>query len=148
MKGNDMITFKVETNWENGKPGMRARAGKHEIIMDEPKSNGGDDLGPNPLQYLLSSLGGCFMAMGRMVAGEMKLKIDSMRCRLEGDLNPDGLAEKDASVRPGYQEIRLSIQVVSSEPDDKLKTWLEKVEKRCPVKDCLVNPTPIKVSKG
>ncbi len=142
-----MLTFKVESNLDSSEHAIRTRAGKFEVIIDEPKAAGGSDLGPNPLQYLLSSLGGCFIAMGRMVAGEMGLKIDHMRCRVEGDLNPDGLAEKDPKVRPGFQEIRLEIEVKTAEPADKMQKWLEKVEKRCPVKDCLVSPTPVKVTK-
>lgn len=145
MKGTRMLTFKVESNWEAGKPGTRSRAGKHEIVIDEPVSAGGNDLGPNPMQYLLSSLGGCFIAMGRMVAGEMGLKIDHMRCRVEGDINPDGLAEKDPAVRPGLQEVRLAFDVKSAEPADKIAAWLKKVEKRCPVKDCLEHPVTVKV---
>ena len=140
-----MLTFKVEANWENGTPPIKIRAGKHEVIIDEPVSAGGTDAGPNPLQMLLSCLGGCFIAMGRVVAKEMNLKIDHVRCRVEGDVNPDGMMEKDPKVRPGLLEVRLSVQCKSSEPADKLKAWVAKVEKRCAVKDVIMNPTPIKV---
>lgn len=141
-----MITLRVETDWEEGKPGMHARAGMHKIVLDEAKANGGDDLGPNPMQYLLSSLGGCFIGMGRMVAEEMGLKIDHIRVRCEGDINRDGLLGKNPAVRPGCQEIRLAVTVKSTESAENLREWQEKVEARCPVKDCLLNPTPIAVS--
>lgn len=140
-----MVTMRAEIDWENGKPGMHARAGMHKIVIDEPAANGGDDLGPNPMQYLMSCLGGCFIAMGRMVAGEMDLTIDHLRCRVEGDLNRDGLLGKDPAVRAGCQEIRMTITAKTAEPEDKMKVWLEKVEARCPVKDCIENPTSIKV---
>lgn len=33
--------------------------GNHTLIADEPIDKGGKDLGPNPFEYLLSSLGTC-----------------------------------------------------------------------------------------
>lgn len=141
-----MWNFKVETHWE-GKPSIEARAGKHKFVLDEPESGGGTDLGPNQLQYLLASLGGCFTAMGRLVAKEMGLKLDSIDTKVEADLDPAGLLGKDPKVRPGFQEIRLQVQVKTGEPADKMATWLETTKKRCPVEDILAHPTPIKVTK-
>ncbi|MEX2430591.1 MAG: hypothetical protein WD645_01575 [Dehalococcoidia bacterium] len=34
-----------------------ASSDKHSIVVDEPSTNGGDDLGMNPYELLLSSLG-------------------------------------------------------------------------------------------
>lgn len=42
-------------NWRNG-----------QLIMDEPLSNGGKDLGPDPFSTLLASLAGCTLATLRM----------------------------------------------------------------------------------
>lgn len=142
-----MPVIKVETTLNCSEHVIRGSAGHFAILLDEPKSAGGTDQGASPLQYLLTSLGGCFIAMGRMVAGEMGLKLDSIRCAVEGEIDFAGLSEKDPNVRPGFKEIRLKLEVKSNEPADKIRLWEEKVEKRCPVKDCLVNPTPVKVSK-
>ena len=138
-----MLTMKVETNWENGTPGIHARAGMHKIVMDEAKANGGDDLGANPMQHLLSSLGGCFIGIGRMIAEEMRLELGRIRCRVEGDIDRDGLLGKDPNVRPGCQEIRIAVEVQTDEPAERVQAWLGKVEARCPVKDIILNPTPV-----
>lgn len=141
-----MVTISAETNWDESKVDMDARAGKHKMLIDEVPAAGGTDLGPGPIQYLLVGLGGCFMTLGRIVAGEMGLKIQHMRCRLEGDLDTDGMFAKDPAVRPGLQEIRLNIEVKTDEPADKMKSWLQQVESRCPIKDSLSRPVPFKVT--
>lgn len=140
-----MVTITAETNWDASKVDMDARGGRHQLTIDEVPAAGGTDLGPGPIQYLLMGLGGCFMTLGKIVAGEMGLKIQHMRCKLEGDLDTDGMFAKNPAVRPGLQEIRLGIEVKSDEPDAKLKAWLEQVEARCPIKDSLSRPVPIKV---
>lgn len=33
------------------------RAGRHQLIADEPAAEGGADAGPNPYEYLLAALG-------------------------------------------------------------------------------------------
>jgi putative redox protein len=47
--------YKCTVQWRNGK-----------FIVDEPESNGGKDLGPDPVTLLLSSLGSCTLATLRM----------------------------------------------------------------------------------
>ena len=42
-------------SWRNG-----------QLIMDEPESNGGKDLGPDPISALLASLASCTLATLRM----------------------------------------------------------------------------------
>jgi Predicted redox protein, regulator of disulfide bond formation len=138
------LTFKSDVTWEH-RPAMHARVGKHDVIMDEVAAAGGTDEGPNPLQYLLSSLGGCFIAMGRLVAQEMGLDIKSIRCQVEGDIDNDGLLAKNPAVRPGFLAIRMKLHADTAEDQARMAEWLKQVEARCPVKNCLSTPVPIEV---
>ena len=140
-----MLTIRADTEWVGGRPGTTVRAGKHHVMMDEPQSTGGDDLGPNPMQFLLAGIGGCLIGMGRLVARERNLSISRIRCRVEGDVNPDGMTAADPAVRPGCQEIRLILEVDSEESNETLRDWLETVERRCPVRDTVANATPVTV---
>jgi len=42
-----------------------SRIGKHALLIDQPPEAGGDDAGPNPLQYSLLFLGCCVLATPR-----------------------------------------------------------------------------------
>ena len=141
-----MITLRVEANWEKAKSASYVRAGKHQIVVDEPAATGGEDLGANPMQYLLSGVAGCFIGMGKIVAKEKGLQINNIRCRVECDINPDGMTGKDPSIRPGCQEIRMTIEVDSPESPDKLQDWAHTTEGRCPVRDTVAHGTTIKTT--
>jgi putative redox protein len=47
---------------------MTARAGRHELVSDEPLDAGGGDTGPTPKDLLLASLGACTIATMKMYA--------------------------------------------------------------------------------
>lgn len=139
-----MWKFQVETKWD-GKPAFEARAGKHKFYIDEPEAAGGTDLGPNQIQYLLASLGGCFMGAGRLIAQQMGLTIRGIDCRMSGEIDERNVMGQTTGGRPGFEKIMMSVKVDSDEPKEKLDKWLEQVEKRCPVNDIIQHPTPVKV---
>lgn len=47
---------------------MTVRAGRHELVSDEPLDAGGGDTGPTPKDLLLASLGACTIATMKMYA--------------------------------------------------------------------------------
>ena len=52
----------------SGKFTQTVLAGRHKLIADEPRSLGGDELGPGPYDYVLAGLGACTAMTVRMYA--------------------------------------------------------------------------------
>ncbi|OYR40829.1 osmotically inducible protein C [Halorubrum sp. Ib24] len=141
-------TFDAHTELEEGTR-VRAETRHFEFVIDEPESLGGTDAAPNPVEYLLGSLGGCLSIVGRVVADEMAIEIAELTVDLEGDLDPAKFQGADVDSRAGFQEVRASVQAElrsqDGDPvdDETREEWLARVEQRCPVSDNLGGETPI-----
>lgn len=114
--------------------------------IDEPEKLGGTNTGPNPVELLLGALAGCLNVLGHMVAKEMGFEIQEMRMRVEGNLDPLAYLGKKPDVRPGFMEIRVSMDVQSNATPDVLREWAKAVEARCPVSNNIEYATPISIS--
>jgi putative redox protein len=58
----------VKVQYEQGKLRHEIYIGKHHLIADETISDGGEDSGPSPFEYLASALGSCTSITLRMYA--------------------------------------------------------------------------------
>jgi uncharacterized OsmC-like protein len=116
------------------------------FVVDEPPALGGDDAGPNPVEYLLGALAGCLNVVGHLVADEMGVALDDLSVHIEGDLDPAAFQGADTDARAGYQEVRVELDLETDADADTLDEWLAAVEARCPVSDNLGAPTPLSLS--
>lgn len=138
-------TVSTSAKWQGG-TNTEIRIGPHVFQMDQPKEQGGTDLGPTPVQYFIASLAGCMSLVGRLVAAEMGFTFRSLEFITEGDIDPDGFSGKDASVKSGVQAIRMRIIADTDADEATLKRWLEVSKRRCPISDNLTAPLPTQFS--
>lgn len=119
-----------------GRPGELAvdvRAGRHELVSDEPASNGGRDAGPAPYELLLAALGSCTAITLRMYADRKGWLLPGSRVLLSYHLPGDGDVEH---IR---REIRVEGDLVEAQ-----RARLAEIAERTPVTRVLRRATEIR----
>jgi len=113
------------------------------LDVDEPEALGGTDRGPNPVELLLAALASCQEITYRLYADRLGIPIDGISVHLEGDIDLRGFTAASDAVRPGFTEIRGSVDIDSPAPLDDLHRLKAVVDRHCPVLDIIGRPTPV-----
>src|SRR5574344_59107 len=121
------LVFKVDAKSETPTR-VSANARQFSIVVDEPPTLGGEDLGANPVEYLLASYAGCLNVMAHLVAREQGLKLNKLSIHVSGNLNPDKLFGKPSEDRAGFKHIEVQIVPETDAPEELVNQWLEEVE--------------------
>lgn len=110
--------YLVNISWRNGT-----------LLMDEPESIGGNDLGPDPFTTLLASLAGCTLSTLRMYIDRKGWDIPEINISLNlaQENNPD-------LVTTITKEITFSKEI-----DEETKNRLLIIAEKCPVSKILKN---------
>ena len=103
-------------SWRNG-----------QLIMDEPESNGGKDLGPDPFSALLASLAGCTLATLRMYIDRKGWNIPEINISVNATQELDGEFETIFS-----RQISFSTNITTEQ-----KERLLLIADKCPVSKIL-----------
>lgn len=125
---------------------ITVESGNHVIRMDQPKNAAGQDLGPTPLEIILAAVAGCFGTIGRFLAHQRKFELRGMQFEIEADYDPDGLLGRRDDVRPGFQALRVKVEIDADLSREEKQAVLEEIERRCPLADNLVNGTRLESS--
>jgi uncharacterized OsmC-like protein len=120
-----------------------ARAGRHDFIVDEPPSLGGEDAGPTPVEYALGSLIGCQVVVYRFWAERLGIALDDVSITAEGDLDVRGFFGLAEGVRSGFTQIRFDVTLTGPETPERYEELRAAVDSHCPVLDLFTNPTPV-----
>ena len=136
-------TVKVESKLDS-KFKIISTLGKHTVVVDQPAATGGGDAGPTSLEYLLVSMAGCIGSIGRIIAMQKKIALNSMTISVEGELDLDGLLGKGAPI--GFSEIRVAVDIDADMTAEEKTAFVHDVDARCPVSWNLLNVSKVTVS--
>ena len=115
------------------------------FIADEPRGLGGTNRGMNPMETILCALGACQCMTARFFAMLLKIDLTEYHVDVEGDIDARGFLNADSGIRPGFQEIRLTVRMKANVPEEKIAELLAMVESRCPVGETVLHGAPVVV---
>lgn len=104
----------------------------HSLVADEPKSVGGDDLGPTPYDYLLAGLGSCTSMTLQMYAGRKEWPLAEARVRLKHRRMHAKDCETCTDEDPRLDIIDREVELIGP-LDAEQRARLLEIADRCPV---------------
>lgn len=114
-----------------------------EFKFDEPQALGGADQDPNPVEYVLASLGACQAIVYRALASLKGIKLDNVIVNTKGHLDLNGFLGLDKDARPGFSKVEFETTIVSDESTETIEKLATQVETLCPVLDIIANPVEV-----
>lgn len=116
---------------------------RYEMDVDEPQILAGEDLSPDPVEYLLNALGSCLTTSLVYHAALQDIKIEELEADVEGDIDLQGFLGISDKVRRGYKNIRVNFKVKTDAENMKK---LQALSEYSPVFDAVAHETPISIS--
>jgi uncharacterized OsmC-like protein len=145
-------TLKVRSSWQRGTKAV-VEVGEHQVqgarvtprtrrfivTNDAPPGLGGADTGPAAVEVMLAAVAGCLTSGIAANAALFDVPIEGLDVDLDADLDLRGVFGHDKTVRNGISEIRYTVTIRSSAPEDKVRRCKETIDRKSPVLDTLVN---------
>lgn len=113
---------------------VESEARGHKLVIDEPKTSGGTDLGMTPVEITLSGIGSCLAITARTHSRKFKVDLQEFYVDVEADIDSEGsLGLSD--VRPGFLKVRITYHIKTDADQATVKDFLAYVEAHCPISD-------------
>ena len=119
--------------------GMRfdAQTHSHTIIVDQPKSDGGQDAGPTPPELFVASLGTCIGVYALWFCQKRKIPYEGMKIAINWSKSTTPPARIDL--------IEAKIELPQGCPEEHKKHFIESVEK-CLVHNSIMQAPEIEIT--
>ena len=114
----------------------------------EPPALLGNNEGANPVEFLLHAAAGCLTTTFILQASARGISISEMSTELDGDIDLRGLLDLDASVPPGYKEIRIKMNVKADCSDREIEDLIDYAKKHSPVLNTISRPVQVTVKRA
>jgi uncharacterized OsmC-like protein len=113
--------------------------------LDEPPVLLGNNLGTNPVEYLLAALSGCLTTSLVAHASAKGIKIKGVQSRYEGDIDLRGFLGLSEDVPVGYKNIRVYFKVDADVSDQQKEEMVRMAQKYSPVFNTITKSAPVSV---
>ena len=114
------------------------------VDADEPPVLLGENRAPNAGEYVLHALAACLTGTIAYHAAARGIALDGLETTIHGDLDLHGFLGLDSNVRPGYEQIQVTIKVTGDFDDNQLAE-LASLTRYSPVRDIISNPVPVAI---
>jgi uncharacterized OsmC-like protein len=125
----------------------RSRTEDFEFTNGEPPVLLGDNEGANPVEFLLHALAGCVTTTTVLHAAARGIRIERLATELSGNIDLQGLLGLDDSVSPGYESIRIRMDIEADCTDEELDALIGFAEKHSPVCNTVCRPVPVTIER-
>lgn len=125
-----------------------SRAKPFVFTNGEPPVLLGDNEGANPVEYLLHALAGCVTTTLVLHATARGIPVRRIETRMKGDMDLQGLLDLKEGVFPGYEKIRMEMDIDADCSDEALDALLAFTQAHSPVCNTVCRPVPVEVVRA
>jgi len=111
---------------------------------DEPPVLLGQNLAPNAGEWVLHALASCLTGTIVYHAAARGIVLDGLECAVDGDVDLQGFLGLDGNVRPGFEQIRVTLTATGDFDDDQFAE-LVSLTRYSPIRDTVSNPVPVAI---
>ncbi len=115
------------------------------IESDHPKVFAAEDRAVTPTEIVLSALASCLTGGVASVAQHRGIQLNSVRTKVEGDIDVRGILGMDPDIRNGFSSIRVTFDIDADASHEDVEALIAQSQKRSAVFDILTNPTNVVV---
>ncbi len=145
---NEGITpFHANLKWQDGINCQVKIRDFAPMTVDEPFELGGKNLGPNPVEYLISGVVACFSIVVLIKSNLDGVKINSLETELDTNLDLGAMVGAVIGGRHGIGDVTIILHIDADAPKSKLEEIADYALKNSPSLNSLNIPIRIIVDK-
>lgn len=114
------------------------------LVVDVGKALGGDDHGPNPSMILRTAMSTCVAIGIKQWGARADVSIDHVEVAVETDVDARGQLGVNDDITPGFEDVRLMIDITSSAPESKIAELVAQSLKYSPLIDVFAKPQTVR----
>jgi uncharacterized OsmC-like protein len=138
-----LITLKAEGSTDDAKIACKVETGRALVTAGLHPATGGSGFEACSGDMLLEALVACAGVTLKAVATAIGVELKAAHIRAEGDLDFRGTLGVDRAAPVGFRDIRLSFDISSDAPAEKVDQLLKLTERYCVVLQTLRSPPSV-----